>query len=255
MPLSEHVCCVATMFKLTEWVEQKICIKFCTKLEHSSTETTQMIQKTAVMGNCWLAASSRQCACLWITSCAEFFGKTLNHPDDSAPLQPRFGTLQLLCFPQTKITFEREEISDRRWLKKMQRGHWWRLGELYEVPRCLLWKDWGIIVLCTMFLISSSINGSIFHVTCLDTLWTDSIFIFQVHMLKNKELCFSNVALSFLFLVVFDLFPKAKITPNSETIFPRCRPLTHWAHLLRGRYEMLRTLSHLISTEWYEVLK
>ena len=29
-----------------------------------------------------------------------------------SPLQPRFGSLQLLAFPKTKITFEREEISD-----------------------------------------------------------------------------------------------------------------------------------------------
>ena len=29
-------------------------------------------------------------------------------------LQPRFGALRLLAFPKTKITFEREEISDHR---------------------------------------------------------------------------------------------------------------------------------------------
>ena len=29
-------------------------------------------------------------------------------------IQPRFGTLRLLAFPKTKITFEREEISDHR---------------------------------------------------------------------------------------------------------------------------------------------
>ena len=37
--------CVAVAFKMTEEVEQQICIKFCVKLEHSSTETIQMIQK------------------------------------------------------------------------------------------------------------------------------------------------------------------------------------------------------------------
>ena len=31
--------CVALTFKMTEQVEQQICIKFCFKLEHSSTET------------------------------------------------------------------------------------------------------------------------------------------------------------------------------------------------------------------------
>ena len=42
-----------------------------------------------------------------------FFGETSNHLGDSGPLQPRFGNLQLLAFPKTKITFEREGISDR----------------------------------------------------------------------------------------------------------------------------------------------
>ena len=45
MPLNEHVYCVAIAFKMTEWVEQWICIKFCIKLEHSSAETILMIQK------------------------------------------------------------------------------------------------------------------------------------------------------------------------------------------------------------------
>ena len=44
---------------------------------------------------------------------AEFFGETSNRPSDSPPpLQPRFGALQLLAFPKTKVTFERKEISD-----------------------------------------------------------------------------------------------------------------------------------------------
>ena len=51
MPLSEHVYCVAIAFKMTERVERRICIKFCIKLEHSSTETIWMIQKTTAMGN------------------------------------------------------------------------------------------------------------------------------------------------------------------------------------------------------------
>ena len=44
MPLSEHVYCVAITFRMTERVEQQICINFCIKLEHFSVETIQMIQ-------------------------------------------------------------------------------------------------------------------------------------------------------------------------------------------------------------------
>ena len=50
MPLSEHVHCVAVTVTITEQVEQQICIKFCIKLEHSSAENIQMIQKAVTMG-------------------------------------------------------------------------------------------------------------------------------------------------------------------------------------------------------------
>ena len=55
--MSEHVYCVAVTFKMHEQIEQQICIKFCVKLEHSSTETIRMIQKAEAIGNCRLAAS------------------------------------------------------------------------------------------------------------------------------------------------------------------------------------------------------
>ena len=136
--LSEHVYCVAIRFKMTEQVEQRICIKFCMNL--------------VAMGNWWLAASSWQHACSCITSHAEFFGETSNPPGDSDPLQPRFCALWLLDFPKTKITLEREEISDCPWdLGKYDGaadGNW----ENCEVPRCLLWK--GLRHLCPMYSVS-----------------------------------------------------------------------------------------------------
>ena len=71
------------------------------------------------------------------------------------PIQPRFGTLWLLAFPKTKITFEREGISDR----------WWDSGK-YDGAADGDWEncvrswgvyfdgDWSIIVLGTIFLLS-----------------------------------------------------------------------------------------------------
>ena len=51
MPLSEPVYSVAIRFKMTEQGEQRICTRLCVKLERSSVETIQMIQKGAAMGN------------------------------------------------------------------------------------------------------------------------------------------------------------------------------------------------------------
>ena len=131
-------------------VEQWICIKFCIELEHSTTKTVQMIQKAAAMGNWWLAALSRQHTRSCITSPAEFFVKTSNHPGDSALLQLRFGVLQLLAFPKTKITFEREEISDCWW----DSGKYNRAadGDWENCVRCLLWR--GLRLHCPMYNVS-----------------------------------------------------------------------------------------------------
>ena len=51
MLLSEHLHCVVVTFKTTEQAEKRIWIRFCVKLEHSSVETIEMIQKAAAMGN------------------------------------------------------------------------------------------------------------------------------------------------------------------------------------------------------------
>ena len=106
-----------------------------------------------------------------ITPHTEFSGETSNHPGDSALLQPRFGTLWLLAFSKNKITFEREEIFRPSFgFREIWLGSWWWLGELCEVPRCLLK---GTVVSLSyvqyfLHLVSSSINVSIFHITWLD---------------------------------------------------------------------------------------
>ena len=154
-----------------------------------------MIQKAASMGNWWLASSSQQHAHSCITCCTEFFGKTSNHPGDSAPLQHRFGTLWLLTFPKTKITFEREEISDC-W-QDSGNYNWEADGEwesCVSSQGAYFEGDWGVTVLCTMFLVSSSINVSIFHSTWLDTFWTDLIclsmyVIYISRILKYRIFC------------------------------------------------------------------
>ena len=180
MPWSEHAV-VAVAFKITEQVKQWVCIKFCVKLEHSSTETIGINQKATAMGNWWLAASSWQCTRSCITSRAEFLGKTSNHPGDSAPLQPRFGALWLLAFSKTKITFEREEVSDCQWKSGKYNGtsdgNWENCVWGPKVPTLKGTEVSLSYVQCFLYLVSSSINVSIFQITWLDTVWTDLVHI------------------------------------------------------------------------------
>ena len=123
----------------------------------------------------------------------EFFGKTSNHPGDSVPLDPRFFAFQLLAFPQTKIAFERKEISDH------QRDQENRMGQLMVIPtkdfavflntgrdagrtawgpKVPTLKETGVslfYVQCFLCLVSSSILVSICHSMWLDTFWADLI--------------------------------------------------------------------------------
>ena len=101
--LSEHVYCVAIAFKITEQREQWTRVKLCIKLEHSSMETIRMIQKITRCGQLVIGSFIRgQRVCSCIVSHAELFGERSNHPGDSVPIEPRFDTLRLLTFPQTK---------------------------------------------------------------------------------------------------------------------------------------------------------
>ena len=71
------------------------------------------------------SASLRQSPCPFYSSRAGFFGKTSHHPGVSTPLQPRFGSLQLLAFPKAKIAVEREEICkcDGHTVHKLSQWH------------------------------------------------------------------------------------------------------------------------------------
>ena len=101
-----------------------------------------------------------------------FFCKTSNHPGDSVPLQPRFGTLRLLAFHRTKITFEREKISDHRWdsgkYDRAAEGNWENCvrsqGAYFE-------GDWGSSSYVQCFF------NEHFYSVWLDTFWTDLVFI------------------------------------------------------------------------------
>ena len=82
-------------------------------------------------------------------------------------------------FPKIKMTFERAEISD----------HWWDSGKYNgaadgDWENCV--RSQGTYfegteaslsyVQCFLYLVSSSINVFIFHITWLDTFWTDLVY-------------------------------------------------------------------------------
>ena len=154
MPLREHVYCVEVAFKMTEWVEQWICLKFCVKLEHSSIETILMIQRLQ----------------LWATGDWQLHHSSM--PAHASHLMQRFcqnikssrwlspTTAQIWC----PVTSGFSPNQNHLW-----KGRDFRLrgdSEKYDVAADGDWEncvrshgayfegDWGTIVLCTMLLVS-----------------------------------------------------------------------------------------------------
>ena len=124
-----------------------------------------MIQKAAALGNWWLAASSWQCACLCITSRAQVFGKTSNHSGDSASLQPRFDTLWLLAFPKLKSPLKGKRFQTVGEIQENTMGQLMAFGRTVWGPKVPVLKGTEAslsYVQCFLYLMSSSVNVSIF---------------------------------------------------------------------------------------------
>ena len=107
------------------------------------------------MGNWWLAASSQQCAHSCIMSLRQSFLAKHQITQVIQPPTAQIWSLWLLAFSKTKITFEREEISDRQWdsgkYDGAADGDW---ENCVRSQGTYLEGDWGVIVLCTIFLVS-----------------------------------------------------------------------------------------------------
>ena len=163
---------------MTKWVEQQIYIKCCFKLEHPSMETIGLIQTWATMGNWWSAASLWQCTRSWIMSGAEFFGKTPNKPGGSALLLPRFGALDFWLFPKLKSPLKGKRFQTINEIQENTTGQLMVIGRTVWGPKVPTLKETEAslsYVQCFLYLVSSSINVSIFHSTWLDTLWPDLV--------------------------------------------------------------------------------
>ena len=134
-PLSEHVCTVWLTFKMTEQVEQQICIKFCIKLEHSSEETIRMILKAAAMGNRWLAASSQQRPHSCITSHAEFLEKHQITQVTQAPYSPDLVPCTSWLFPKLKSPLKGKRFQAATDIKENMMGQLMVIGKTVWGPK------------------------------------------------------------------------------------------------------------------------
>ena len=153
--LIEWACVLCGCHMQNDWVSRAtICIKFCIKLEHSSVEaeTIWMIQSATAMRSWWLATSSWQGACSCILAHASFW-QNIKSPRWLRPPIAQIWHPETSGFSQNQNHLRKGgDFRPSMKFRKIQRGSWWQLGELCEVPRCLLWR--GLRCHCPMYNVS-----------------------------------------------------------------------------------------------------
>ena len=133
-----------------------------------------MIQKATTTGNWWLAASSWQCACSCIMSHAEFFITQVTQPRYSPDLVPCDSWL----FPKLKSPLKGKRFQTDSEIQENMMGQLMVIERTMWGPTVPTMKGTEVslsYVQCFLYLLSSSINVSIFHVTWMDTFGTDLI--------------------------------------------------------------------------------
>ena len=108
----------------------------------------------------------------------QVFWLNIESPKWLSPTSAQIWHLWLMAFPKIKFTFEKEENSDCQW----DSGKYDRAadvtGRTMWGPKVPILKGTEAslsYVQCFLYLLSSSINVFIFHITCLHAFWTDLI--------------------------------------------------------------------------------
>ena len=152
MPLSEHLN-VAITFKMTEWVEQHVYIKFCIKFVHSPAETIRMIQKGRSSGQLVIGSVTMTMHLLMHHVSYRVFWQNIKSPRWlSSPTSWIWHPMTSGFSPNYNHVWKGRDFRLSMRFRKIWWGSWWQLGELCEVSRCLLRR--GLRCLCPTYNVS-----------------------------------------------------------------------------------------------------
>ena len=158
MLLSEHVYCVPVTFKMTEWVDNKSASNFVLSLNIPLQKLFIWFRRLQlwVTGDWQLHHDNTptHASCLVQIFLMKYQATQVTQPRYSPGLVPcNFWLFPKLKSPKTKITFEREEISDcQRDSGKYDRAADSNWENCVRSQGAYFEGDWGIIALCTMLL-------------------------------------------------------------------------------------------------------
>ena len=153
--MSEDVYFVVIAFEMTEQIEQWICIKFCVKLEHSSTELFGWFRRLQLLHD----SGPTHASCLE----QSFLVKHQITQVTQSPYSPDLGPVNFWLFPKLNHFRKGRDLRPSMKFRKIWWGSRWRLGELCGVPRYLLWR--GLKHHCPMYNVSCSfLKNSLFFI-------------------------------------------------------------------------------------------
>ena len=112
-----------------------------------------------IMGSWWWAASSQQRACSCYRFSHRVFLWNIKSPRWLSP--PTSQIWHPVTYSQNyNCLWKGRDFRPSVRFRKIRHGKWWRMRELCEVPRCLLWR--GRKCHCLMHNVSCILNVSIF---------------------------------------------------------------------------------------------
>ena len=126
----------------------------------------------------WLAASSQQCACLCITSHAEFLAKHQITQVTQPHYSPDWTPCDFWLFPKLKSPLKGKRFQTMEEIQENTTGQLMAIGRTVWGPLVPTLKgteaSWSCVQ-CLLYLVYSTIKVSIFHITWLNTFWTNCI--------------------------------------------------------------------------------
>ena len=145
-------------------------------------ETIWVIQKTSAMGNWWLAASSRQCTHYTLRLMQSFLVKHQITQVTQPPYRPDLTPCNFWLFPELKSPLKGKRFQTVNKNQENAMGQLMTIGTAVWGPKVPVLKGTEAslsCVQCFLYLVSFSVNVSIFCITWLDTYWTDLVYSYE----------------------------------------------------------------------------
>ena len=138
--LSERVYCVAVTFKMTEWVEQWICIKFCFKLAHSYMGTIRWFRRPQLRapGDWQLHHDNTPTHVSHLMQ--RFLVKHQITQVTQPPYSPDLVPGDFWLFPKLKSPLKGKRFQTDDDIKENTTGQLMTIGRTGEVSMCLPWR-------------------------------------------------------------------------------------------------------------------